>query len=85
MGEGCHQLVGRESITALRSLPPEMQPDWNRWTDDDVSLIVNPQFHISGTGYGLQTLCAGACSRSPCAARPRSLHFSRPRIAISPA
>ncbi len=48
------------ALLAFRSLPPDEQPEWNRWSDDDVSLIVMPQFHIGGTGFGLQTLCAGA-------------------------
>jgi acyl-CoA synthetase (AMP-forming)/AMP-acid ligase II len=41
-------------------MPPEKQPEWNRFTDDDVSLLVMPSFHIGGTGYGIQTLAAGA-------------------------
>jgi len=53
-------LLSHRALLAFRSLPPEAQPQWNRWTDDDVSLIVMPQFHIGGTGFGLQTLCAGA-------------------------
>ena len=53
-------MLTHRALLAFRSLPVEAQPVWNRWTDDDVSLIVTPQFHISGTGFGLQTLCAGA-------------------------
>ncbi len=53
-------MLSHRALMAFRALPPEMQPAWNRWTDDDVSLIVMPQFHIGGTGFGLQTLCAGA-------------------------
>jgi acyl-CoA synthetase (AMP-forming)/AMP-acid ligase II len=53
-------MLTHRSIMAIRALPPEQQPEWNRWTEDDVSLIVNPIFHISGSGFGLQTLLAGA-------------------------
>lgn len=53
-------MLTHRGLLAFRSLPPEQQPEWNRWTDDDVSLIVMPQFHIGGTGFGLQTICAGA-------------------------
>ena len=53
-------MLTHRALLAFRSLPPEAQPEWNRWSDDDVSLIVMPQFHIGGTGFGLQTICAGA-------------------------
>ncbi|MDE2619641.1 MAG: long-chain-fatty-acid--CoA ligase [Sphingomonadales bacterium] len=53
-------MLTHRALLAFRSLPVAAQPAWNRWTDDDVSLIVMPQFHIGGTGFGLQTLCAGA-------------------------
>lgn len=53
-------MLTHRALLAFRSLPVEAQPEWNRWTDQDVSLIVMPQFHIGGTGFGLQTICAGA-------------------------
>jgi acyl-CoA synthetase (AMP-forming)/AMP-acid ligase II len=53
-------MLSQRAMLAFRSLSPADQPEWNRWTDDDVSLIVMPQFHVGGTGFGLQTLCAGA-------------------------
>jgi long-chain acyl-CoA synthetase len=53
-------MLTHRALLAFRSLPIEAQPEWNRWNDDDVSLIVMPQFHIGGTGFGLQTICAGA-------------------------
>jgi long-chain acyl-CoA synthetase len=53
-------MLSHRALLAFRSLPPQEQPEWNRWNDDDVSLIVMPQFHIGGTGFGLQTLAAGA-------------------------
>jgi acyl-CoA synthetase (AMP-forming)/AMP-acid ligase II len=53
-------MLSQRAMLVFRSLPPHLQPEWNRWTDDDVSLIVMPQFHVGGTGFGVQTLCAGA-------------------------
>ena len=53
-------LLSHRALLYFRSLPADEQPDWNRWTEDDVSLVAMPQFHIGGTGFGLQTLCAGA-------------------------
>jgi acyl-CoA synthetase (AMP-forming)/AMP-acid ligase II len=34
--------------------------DWNRWTEDDVSLVAMPIFHIGGSGWGLLGLYHGA-------------------------
>ena len=34
--------------------------DWNRWTEDDVSLVAMPVFHIGGSGWGLLGLYHGA-------------------------
>lgn len=42
-----------------RDLDPS-GPEWNRWHETDVSLIAMPCFHIGGTGFGLNTLYAGA-------------------------
>lgn len=53
-------LLSHRAVLYFRTLPPEEQPDWNRWCDDDVSLIAMPQFHIGGSGFGLQTICSGA-------------------------
>jgi len=53
-------MLSHRALLAFRSLRSQDQPQWNRWTDDDVSLIFMPQFHLSGMGFGLQTLCAGA-------------------------
>lgn len=53
------QLTHR-NLLCFRTLPPEEQPDWNRFTEDDVGLLVMPVFHIGGTGFGVQTIAAGA-------------------------
>src|SRR5258707_11846816 len=36
------------------------KPDWNRWTEDDVSLVAMPVFHIGGSGWGVLGLYHGA-------------------------
>lgn len=53
-------MLSHGALLHFRSMHPDDQPEWNRWTDADVSLIAMPQFHIGGTGFGLQTICAGA-------------------------
>jgi acyl-CoA synthetase (AMP-forming)/AMP-acid ligase II len=35
-------------------------PQWNKWTEEDVSLVAMPIFHIGGTGWGLLGLYYGA-------------------------
>jgi fatty-acyl-CoA synthase len=36
------------------------RPDWNRWTEDDVSLVAMPVFHIGGSGWGVLGVYHGA-------------------------
>jgi fatty-acyl-CoA synthase len=36
------------------------RPDWNRWNEDDVSLVAMPIFHIGGSGWGVLGLYHGA-------------------------
>jgi len=36
------------------------KPQWNRWTEQDVSLVAMPIFHIGGSGWGLLGLYHGA-------------------------
>ncbi len=33
---------------------------WNRWSEDDVSLVAMPVFHIGGTGWGIMGVYNGA-------------------------
>lgn len=54
-------MLSNRSLLALRAgTPPEAMPAWNRWDARDVSLIAMPNFHISGSGWGLWTLQHGA-------------------------
>jgi acyl-CoA synthetase (AMP-forming)/AMP-acid ligase II len=36
------------------------KPDWNKWSEDDVSLVAMPIFHIGGSGWGVLGLYQGA-------------------------
>jgi fatty-acyl-CoA synthase len=36
------------------------KPDWNIWTENDVSLVAMPVFHIGGSGWGMMGLHHGA-------------------------
>jgi acyl-CoA synthetase (AMP-forming)/AMP-acid ligase II len=44
----------------LQRLPPHDDMQWNDWSDNDVSLVAMPSFHIGGVGYGVWGLRAGA-------------------------
>ena len=47
------------NLNALRNAQDE-PPVWNTWTEQDVSLVAMPNFHIGGTGWGLSGLTPGA-------------------------
>jgi acyl-CoA synthetase (AMP-forming)/AMP-acid ligase II len=36
------------------------RPDWNKWSNDDVSLVAMPVFHIGGSGWGVLGIYHGA-------------------------
>src|ERR1700733_11857772 len=36
------------------------KPDWNKWNEDDVSLVAMPIFHIGGSGWGVLGVYHGA-------------------------
>jgi acyl-CoA synthetase (AMP-forming)/AMP-acid ligase II len=38
----------------------DAKPDWNKWSEDDVSLVAMPVFHIGGSGWGVMGLYHGA-------------------------
>src|SRR5258708_24376371 len=38
----------------------DQMPDWNKWSEDDVSLVAMPIFHIGGSGWGVVGLYHGA-------------------------
>ena len=54
------RLTHRSLLTAYERYRGHEMPNWNVWTEDDVSLIPMPCFHIGGTAWGLTTLANGA-------------------------
>ena len=53
-------LTNRSLLAAYERFRGHPVPNWNVWTEDDVSLIPMPCFHIGGTAWGLTTLAHGA-------------------------
>jgi acyl-CoA synthetase (AMP-forming)/AMP-acid ligase II len=54
-------VLTHRSLFGLReTVPLELQPEWYRWSHEDVSLIAMPASHISGSGWGIWTLQHGA-------------------------
>ena len=47
-------------LTAYERFRHHPNPNWNVWSEDDVSLIPMPCFHIGGTAWGLTGLAHGA-------------------------
>lgn len=45
---------------ALRELHQDQGGSWQTWSDEDVSLVAMPCFHIGGTGWGVSGLIYGA-------------------------
>lgn len=54
------RLSNRSILTAYERFRHHPTPNWNVWSEDDVSLIPMPCFHIGGTAWGLTTLAHGA-------------------------
>ncbi len=54
-------LLSNRSLLGLRAqTPADEQPEWFRWSEEDVALVAMPVFHISGSGWGLWSLQHGA-------------------------
>ncbi len=53
-------LTNQSLLTAYERFRGHEMPNWNIWSDDDVSLIPMPCFHIGGTAWGLTTMAHGA-------------------------
>ena len=54
------RLSNRSILTAYERFRNHPNPNWNVWSEEDVSLIPMPCFHIGGTAWGLTTLAHGA-------------------------
>jgi acyl-CoA synthetase (AMP-forming)/AMP-acid ligase II len=52
------QLTHRNLLTLM----PNAVREWGNWTEQDVSLVSMPLFHIGGTGYALIGFYAGAAN-----------------------
>ncbi|MET0969514.1 MAG: fatty acid--CoA ligase [Tardiphaga sp.] len=55
-------LSHRNFLTLLRIADTADNPDWNVWTERDVSLVAMPMFHIGGIGWAVFGLYHGARS-----------------------
>lgn len=53
-------LSNRSLLASFTRYDNSEPPPWNIWTENDVSLIAMPCFHIGGTAWGLTTLGNGA-------------------------
>lgn len=56
-------MLSHHGILALRTdVPEDEQPEWNRWSDGDVSILPLPLFHIGTAAWGLIGMHYGATS-----------------------
>lgn len=56
-------MLSHRTILSLRSEVPEAaQPEWNRWSESDVSILPLPLFHIGTAAWGLIGMFYGATS-----------------------
>jgi acyl-CoA synthetase (AMP-forming)/AMP-acid ligase II len=55
-------MIRHSCILGPRRLHAQNPPEWNRWSEDDISLVAMPNFHIGGTGWGISGFMHGARS-----------------------
>jgi fatty-acyl-CoA synthase len=55
-------MLSHDNFLSLLRIGMVETPDWNRWTEDDVSLVAMPVFHIAGVGWAVFGLYHGAKS-----------------------
>src|SRR3984957_959413 len=53
-------MLSHANFLNLVQAAKDERPDWNKWTEDDVSLVAMPIFHIGGPGRGMLGLYQGA-------------------------
>ena len=53
-------MLAHANFLSLVGANQDEKPDWNKWTDSDVSLVAMPVFHIGGSGWGLSGMYHGA-------------------------
>jgi acyl-CoA synthetase (AMP-forming)/AMP-acid ligase II len=55
-------MLSHDNFLSLLRIAEQDTPDWNKWTEDDVSLVAMPIFHIGGVGWAVYGLYHGAKS-----------------------
>ncbi len=53
-------MLSHANLLSLVRAGKDNTPDWNKWSEDDVSLVAMPIFHIGGSGWGTLGLYYGA-------------------------
>jgi acyl-CoA synthetase (AMP-forming)/AMP-acid ligase II len=53
-------MLSHANFFSLVEAGRDQRPDWNRWSEDDVSLVAMPIFHIGGSGWGVMGFYHGA-------------------------
>jgi acyl-CoA synthetase (AMP-forming)/AMP-acid ligase II len=53
-------MLSHNNFLNLMESGHDQKPDWNTWSEDDVSLVAMPIFHIGGSGWGVMGLYHGA-------------------------
>lgn len=55
-------MLSHDNFLSLLRIAEVDTPDWNKWSEADVSLVAMPVFHIGGSGWGIYGLYHGAKS-----------------------
>jgi acyl-CoA synthetase (AMP-forming)/AMP-acid ligase II len=53
-------MLSHSNFLSLMRTGGAERPDWNKWSESDVSLVAMPVFHIGGSGWGMLGLYHGA-------------------------
>jgi len=53
-------MLSHANFLSLVRAGQDNKPEWNTWTEDDVSLVAMPIFHIGGSGWGTLGVYHGA-------------------------
>lgn len=53
-------MIRHSGILGMRQMRGAELAEWNTWSDEDVSLVAMPIFHIGGTGWGITGIVNGA-------------------------
>jgi fatty-acyl-CoA synthase len=53
-------MLSHANFLSLVRAGKDNKPDWNKWSEDDVSLVAMPIFHIGGSGWGTLGIYHGA-------------------------